>query len=78
MVSFALNFSGRVCASCRFHSAGECTGLIRYYNMEGVILTAPYPVNFESNLPAFYNGPGTALVLNNGIRHPVCRHQNLS
>ena len=61
-VSFALNFSGRVCASCRFHSAGECS-LTFYYNMEGVAPTGPYPVNLDSHLPAIEHGPGTTLFL---------------
>jgi hypothetical protein len=41
--------------------------LIRYYNMEGVTVTPPYPVNLDSHLPAVEVGAGTnTLFLDNG------------
>ena len=42
-------------------------GLLLYYNMEGVEVTPPYPVNLDSHLPALFSGPlGTTLFLDNG------------
>ena len=40
--------------------------LIRYYNMEGVVVTPPYEVNLDSHLPAIEIGAGTTLILDNG------------
>lgn len=58
-----------------FTPRANAQGLIRYYNMEGVVPTDPYPVNLQSNPPAFENGPGTELELttDTGIPFPSTR-----
>lgn len=40
--------------------------LIRFYDMEGVPDTPPYPVNLDSHTPAVETGLGTTLFLDNG------------
>ncbi len=51
--------------------------LLRFYDFDGLPPDPTYDVNLASHQPAFEQGVGTALFLDNGTPGtPVSRHQN--
>ena len=65
MVSFALNFSGRVCASCRLHSASECrrTFLLQHGRQSTGSGTTLFLDNGTAGVPY----PSTRTRINSGL-----------
>jgi hypothetical protein len=61
-----LLLAGALLLLAAFAPCANAQALIRFYDMEGLVVTPPYPVNLDSHAPAIETGLGTTLFLDNG------------